>query len=179
MLKKKEAVISIIIALILMGSLFAVTRVIYQINSRCNGCGNCVSHCDQDAIYYSSSTHKYKINPDLCEGCGDCEPYCPRNAIYQTTVPTDDVIQPNSAIKLNLYPNPVKDYTSIEYALPKSQDKGVVRVFNVKGEVVDQYTLTNNEGKITWNKKNNSSGVYFAQIISGKEKITRKFNVIK
>lgn len=180
MIKKKEALISIIIAVLLVTTIFAVTRTIYQINpSRCNACGNCVSHCDQHAIVYNSSTHKYKINADLCEGCGDCEPYCPRNAIYETTVPNEDIVQPNSSIKLNIYPNPVKDNASIEYALPKSQNQGMVRIFNLKGEVVDQYSINKADGKISWSKKNNASGTYFAQIISGKERICKKIIVIK
>ncbi|MBO4450581.1 MAG: 4Fe-4S binding protein [Clostridiales bacterium] len=52
----------------------------YEINSRCNSCGKCVSACSMDAIrkgWFSG----YKIDPDLCDSCGACKWHCPQKAI--------------------------------------------------------------------------------------------------
>ena len=52
----------------------------YEINSDCINCGNCVSECPVDAIKEGSPI--YVIN-DSCIDCGNCVPACPVNAIVQ------------------------------------------------------------------------------------------------
>lgn len=62
--------------------LFAPLRWIYVVdNSKCNGCGNCLSHCPQGAI--SMVAGNAWIDPELCDGCGNCVNFCPRDAIYK------------------------------------------------------------------------------------------------
>ncbi len=56
-------------------------KIVYQINvGPCNGCGNCVSPCPQNAITDHGSWAS--IDPDRCDACGTCVLYCPRNAIH-------------------------------------------------------------------------------------------------
>ncbi len=56
-------------------------KIVYQINAGpCNGCGNCVSHCPENAITDHGSYAS--IDPDLCVACGVCVNWCPRNAIH-------------------------------------------------------------------------------------------------
>jgi len=177
---KKEKILSVVILVLLISALIAINNTVYQINpSRCNGCRNCLYSCDNGAITYSNSTHKCKINANLCEGCGDCVDYCNRSAIYRTVVAGEDVVLPQSEMKLNVYPNPVKTDTQIAYTLPKGSDKAILRVFNVKGEVLGEWKLDNKNGSIQWNKKDLANGTYFTQIISGKEKLTKKIIVVK
>ncbi len=179
MINKKEKIVSLIIVVLIVGALFAINSTIYQINpSRCNGCRNCLYACDANAITYNSSTHKCVINPDLCEGCGDCVDYCNRNAIYETVL-SNDVVTPNSLIKLSAYPNPVKTESKIEYRLPINQKNAIIRIVNVKGKVIDQFAVSQSSGQITWNRSDQPSGVYFAQMISGKERLTKKIMVIE
>ena len=50
-----------------------------KLNSKCVGCGICVSHCPVDAI--SIEDKKAKFNHDTCIGCGECTTVCSFRAI--------------------------------------------------------------------------------------------------
>lgn len=45
----------------------------------CVTCGDCMKHCQFDAITYNDNT--YNVNPYKCEGCSVCEAICPVDAI--------------------------------------------------------------------------------------------------
>ncbi|MEM0192484.1 MAG: 4Fe-4S binding protein, partial [Candidatus Korarchaeum sp.] len=54
--------------------------------SKCSGCGICVSLCPFNAISIlkrEDGTKYSKIDPMLCEGCGTCVAACPSAAIQQ------------------------------------------------------------------------------------------------
>jgi len=60
-------------------------KIVYTINAGpCNGCGNCVYWCPEDAItdHGSYATIDYQA----CDGCGTCVNYCPRNAINRYVI---------------------------------------------------------------------------------------------
>lgn len=62
--------------------LLAPLRWIYVVDTdKCNGCGNCLSHCPQGALTMSGPDAY--IDPDLCDGCGNCVNFCPKDAIYK------------------------------------------------------------------------------------------------
>jgi uncharacterized protein len=46
---------------------------------KCIGCGECISHCAQEAI--DLQDNKAGINPEKCVGCGECILICPQGAI--------------------------------------------------------------------------------------------------
>ncbi len=49
------------------------------VKKTCVGCGDCVSHCSQDAI--SIINEKAVIDQEKCIGCGDCIIICPNSAV--------------------------------------------------------------------------------------------------
>ena len=51
--------------------------------SRCDGCGTCVSVCQYNALVRLGKT--VMIFPELCHGCGGCMRFCPKKAVTETT----------------------------------------------------------------------------------------------
>ncbi|MBQ4369488.1 MAG: 4Fe-4S binding protein [Oscillospiraceae bacterium] len=59
-------------------------RKIIEIDeSKCNGCGKCVSACHEGAIGLVNGKAKL-LRDDYCDGLGDCLPECPAGAISFT-----------------------------------------------------------------------------------------------
>ncbi len=57
-----------------------MTKTIQIDESRCDGCGLCVSACHEGALALVDGKAKL-VRPNFCDGMGDCLPACPRNAI--------------------------------------------------------------------------------------------------
>jgi uncharacterized Fe-S center protein len=47
------------------------------LTKKCTGCGECVSHCAQEAIALNLETKKAVIDPAKCVGCAECILVCP------------------------------------------------------------------------------------------------------
>jgi len=60
-------------------------KIVFTINAGpCNGCGNCVYWCPEDAITDHGSWAS--IDYSDCDACGTCVNYCPRNAIHRYVI---------------------------------------------------------------------------------------------
>ena len=58
------------------------TMLVYEIDhSSCNGCGECIRVCPNDAIYFNVQG-KAVIDQSKCTKCGKCVKVCPNSAIY-------------------------------------------------------------------------------------------------
>lgn len=57
-----------------------IRKIIKIDESKCNGCGACVSACHEGAIGLVNGKAKL-MRDDFCDGLGDCLPTCPTGAI--------------------------------------------------------------------------------------------------
>ncbi len=83
------------------------------------------------------------------------------------------------------YPNPFNPSTTINYELPISNSvKSKLTIFNILGEKVKEFELTNSKGSVVWNGTNEagkqvSSGTYLYRLEAGKFSQTKKMQLLK
>lgn len=73
-----------VLAIIMLLSLACkkATFVEYRIDREaCNGCGECIRVCPNDAVYFDHQG-KAVIDQSKCTKCGECVAVCPNSAIY-------------------------------------------------------------------------------------------------
>lgn len=78
-----------IIMLVLLAAVFLLSFACKRItgtefaidSSSCNGCGECVRICPNDAVYFNHSG-KAVIDQTKCTQCAECVAICPNNAIF-------------------------------------------------------------------------------------------------
>ena len=88
---------------------------------------------------------------------------------------------------LRNYPNPFNPSTTISFSISNEQNEqnqqATVKIYNVKGQQVDQLRITNYElgiNEIIWDAKKFSSGVYFYKLVAdGREVDTKKMLLLK
>lgn len=66
-----------------------MTEMPYLDNSKCNGCGLCVSVCARYALMLSENTIRF-VETVECDWCKQCELVCPTSAV---TFPFEVVIE--------------------------------------------------------------------------------------
>ena len=81
----------------------------------------------------------------------------------------------------NAYPNPFNPMTTIEYSLPNMGEVSLI-VYNLLGEEVTRLISEIQQAgyhKVTWDASNNSSGIYFYRLQSGRFTQARKMALLK
>lgn len=171
----------VLIGVIILGSLFAISRLVYQINpGPCTNCGHCVNPCPNDAIYYDTTIYNYQINADLCDGCGTCVNYCNHNAIYPVEVSSDDNEIQNVNEIIGNYPNPFKNSTTISFALKDDISNASIEIYNSKGQIIEKINVQNSQTEIRWDANKLATGTYFYKLSTdGKSSSVKKMMLIK
>ncbi len=104
------------------------------------------------------------------------------NNIYYIAFPKSDfagVKENNTAVTMNIYPNPADEYSYIDINLTKSS-KVNLTVTNLVGQTVFTKTygnLASGNQKLVVNVSNLNSGIYFFTIQAGNERLTKKIIV--
>ncbi len=115
---------------------------------------------------------------------------CPNNGdeimqIYSSTsttilyrdIPRTQGIENNDAIQnLSIFPNPCTDNFTMHLTKNIQLDKAELNIIDISGRLVktEAILFENNEYQKTIDISDLQSGIYFVQILSGKEKITKK-----
>ncbi len=68
----------------------------------------------------------------------------------------------NKSQKLSNYPNPAKDYTIIEYEIPKGENEAEIQIYNMNGQLIKTYKVdkTFNYLRISTNELSNGTYIY-------------------
>ncbi|KAA3596988.1 MAG: T9SS C-terminal target domain-containing protein [Calditrichaeota bacterium] len=99
-----------------------------------------------------------------------------------TDIPEKEILPQKFSLSQN-HPNPFNPTTSINYEL-KSNEKGKLVIFNILGEEVKEFALTERKGTIVWDGTDNfgksvSSGNYFYQLTTPNFSDTKKMTFLK
>jgi hypothetical protein len=101
-----------------------------------------------------------------------------------STVNTQELLieKPNLPI-INTYPNPFNPLLNISFDIKNKTEILDIKIFNIKGQLVEQTKLTDKQiksGHYVWNAKSLSSGIYFVTlIVDNTHKITKKVILLK
>lgn len=128
-----------------------------------------------DSEFSQGQTYTYKIQSQDFDGqIHDYDKFA--------KITFDGKIELNYKLEQN-FPNPFNPKTVINYQLPTNSE-GKLVIFNVLGEEIREFELTENEGFIVWDGKNTegslvSSGTYFYKINSEKFSETKRMTLVK
>jgi hypothetical protein len=84
---------------------------------------------------------------------------------------TNTVTSKPSSNDINVYPNPATEVINID---AKDQDVSNVRITSTIGNVVHNQNIATGTKKLSINTNSYSAGVYFIEVTTGSEKITKK-----
>ncbi|MBI4931381.1 MAG: PKD domain-containing protein [Bacteroidetes bacterium] len=142
------------------------------------GDGNFGTGCSQVAHQYSV-TGWYNVcltvitaNGDTCSNC---------DSVYVLRTGSGIHEQDGNVFGIKNYPNPFSNSTTIFYSLKEKADVNI-SVFNHVGMKVVELENRNKEAgahQLEWNAENLTSGVYFLEIRSGGNVLSRKMILIK
>ena len=102
--------------------------------------------------YTVSSNGSYYVIVTDANGCVDTSDV---NSFGTTALISTDVIA------LNIYPNPFKDETTVDFGRVIKQ--ATITVVDVYGKLIETYNVTNQQTQII-KRNNKASGVYFLEI---------------
>lgn len=107
---------------------------------------------------------------------------------YEIPVVSVGEVQQITKVSLNQnFPNPVRQSTTISFALPQNVTNAELKIYNIKGQLVKSFTPNVSEGPIfnlEWDGTDNAqktvaNGVYFYRLTTDEKDITKKLLLLK
>ena len=91
----------------------------------------------------------------------------------------NNVIIPDVAA-LNNCPNPFNRSTTINFSLSEDVNVGTIEIFNIKGQLVKEFSINNDDTSVNWDASNQASGIYFYKMkAGGRYTSTKKMILLK
>ncbi|MCD4746023.1 MAG: T9SS type A sorting domain-containing protein [Bacteroidales bacterium] len=120
--------------------------------------------------------NKIKLNPTWSSIAIFC---CTDNGVYFSNDYITSINQnKNNKYTISAFPNPLRNYTNINFTLPCNNNKDIsINIFNNQGMMIDEICVKNdmsNEYNVRWEPDNLPAGIYNCIICSGQYKIYQK-----
>ena len=132
---------------------------------------------DLSFVYYNAKNNrKYKVREKI-----NFQKDGITGNIYTPFVLTD-MARPNVYALENPYPNPFNPTTTIECSIVKNHDNFSLKVFDLRGRLVETlYSGYIKYGfhKYIWNASKYASGIYFIHMVVGENVLTKKITLLK
>lgn len=81
--------------------------------------------------------------------------------------------------EVRVEPNPAKEWTAFNYALPNDKMEGVIKICDVAGNMVTTFPISGKQGQKIWATQNIEPGVYFYTLYVSEFSNTGKIVIIK
>ncbi len=119
------------------------------------------SHLQGSTTYNVYAPGTYYV---VVEDANGCE--VQSNSFTYTSSPTS-VVDVTSEIDLNIYPNPFKDETTVDFGTEVKE--ATITIVDVYGKLIETYNVNNQQTQVI-TRNNKASGVYFLEIEMEEEK---------
>jgi len=82
------------------------------------------------------------------------------------------------------YPNPVRTLTTISFSATDLHGLARIKIYNIKGQLVKEFSIRNDQSSIVWNGKDSngnklSNGIYLYKLDTGEKSITKKMVILR
>ncbi|MBK6263927.1 T9SS type A sorting domain-containing protein [Marivirga sp. S37H4] len=92
----------------------------------------------------------------------------------------DDIFyQKDNLLISNFYPNPAKEFASMEYSIDAYEQNVKIILQNVLGSVINEYSLDPKENKLRLLTENMSPGIYFYTLVIKDEGLATRKLIVK
>jgi len=98
-----------------------------------------------------------------------------------TATGVKNIVNPQSATALSIFPNPASYTTSVDFAFGSGNVQGAyLKIYDLMGKEIAKYDVEENEGSLKINLRNFNEGVYFCSlIVNDKSLVTKRFIVTR
>jgi len=74
-------------------------------------------------------------------------------------------------IEITVKPNPARGWTAFNYQLHDDMSKGVIKIIDVYGKIIETIAISGYQGQMIWDTRNIKSGIYYYTLnVSGLSK---------
>jgi predicted outer membrane repeat protein len=126
----------------------------------------CIDAGNPDSLYYDiedSYNPGYALYPAMGTIINDMGTYG-GHGYYEPPVSVDEeLITEKPVIKLNNYPNPFNPETTISFSILEDS-KVNLSIYNIKGQLIDEITVSNQQTEVSWNAEGLASGIYIYKL---------------
>lgn len=102
--------------------------------------------------------------------CSEIEPFVPNGGENQRYYP-QNISLSSILTKVQIYPNPVKDYAIIEFELPEYAKNTRISISDIRGHTLKEWGTSDYKGQVIWDTQGIASGIYLIAISTNEEKL--------